>query len=163
MIILFTFFQGLRVEWCKARARALRWTEEVEILTEEMRRTIEYHQWLSRRWEGYAGLIFHGQSELLEGAHAYAHRQASIRRSMAAYCERAWSFVKQWVCIGHVASDLDPQPTYNADSMPSADTDSEDLRSLQTVSDTDSFVSLVALRAELEEVGELDLAVEDFD
>lgn len=162
MISSLTLFQGLRVEWCKARARALRWIEEVKILEEEMRRTMEYHQWFSRRWEVYAGLTFHRQAELLEGTRAYAFRQASIRRSMAAYCERAWTFVKQWICIGRVASDLDPEPTHNASSMPSADTD-DDLPSLQTVSDTDSVASLFALEVELEDVSELAMAVEDFD
>jgi hypothetical protein len=29
---------GLRIEWCKAQAREARWTEEVYLLREEMRR-----------------------------------------------------------------------------------------------------------------------------
>ncbi|KAF9023539.1 hypothetical protein BDZ89DRAFT_955587, partial [Hymenopellis radicata] len=37
--------EALRIEWCKARARKLRWQEEVELLLEEMRRIIEFHRW----------------------------------------------------------------------------------------------------------------------
>ncbi|EIW81308.1 hypothetical protein CONPUDRAFT_153858 [Coniophora puteana RWD-64-598 SS2] len=43
---------GIRVEWCKARARALRWTEETELLREEMRRTLVYIAWQSDWWQG---------------------------------------------------------------------------------------------------------------
>ncbi|EIW79765.1 hypothetical protein CONPUDRAFT_34829, partial [Coniophora puteana RWD-64-598 SS2] len=42
---------GIRTEWCKARARALRWTEEVHLLKEEMRRTLQYMLWHARWWE----------------------------------------------------------------------------------------------------------------
>ncbi|KAK0496158.1 hypothetical protein EDD18DRAFT_1025398, partial [Armillaria luteobubalina] len=41
--------EALRIEWCKSRARAQRYQEECELLTEEMRRiqaTFEYYQGL---------------------------------------------------------------------------------------------------------------------
>lgn len=40
-----TIHSGVRVEWMKARARSMRWTEELNLLPEEMRRTIAYHRW----------------------------------------------------------------------------------------------------------------------
>ncbi|RDX44815.1 hypothetical protein OH76DRAFT_1328515, partial [Lentinus brumalis] len=43
--------ESLRVEWCKARARAQRWTEECELLQEEMRRVLQYHEWRADWWE----------------------------------------------------------------------------------------------------------------
>ncbi|KAG2031834.1 hypothetical protein BDR03DRAFT_936192 [Suillus americanus] len=42
---------GVRIEWCKTRARALQWSEEVELLTEEMRRVLECFSWQQARWE----------------------------------------------------------------------------------------------------------------
>ncbi|KAG0691527.1 hypothetical protein DFH29DRAFT_1010861 [Suillus ampliporus] len=36
---------GVRIEWCKSRARALRWSEEVELLREEMRRVLQFFAW----------------------------------------------------------------------------------------------------------------------
>ncbi|KAI0689311.1 hypothetical protein C8T65DRAFT_700284 [Cerioporus squamosus] len=82
--------EGLRVEWCKARARALRWIEEVQIVEEEMCRTKQYLKWHSQRWEAYVPLTPQQRADLHEGATAYAYRQASIRQKMAAYCEHAW-------------------------------------------------------------------------
>ncbi|KAG1866963.1 hypothetical protein C8R48DRAFT_599724 [Suillus tomentosus] len=35
----------LRIEWCKSRAHASRWAEEVELLQEEMRRVAEFLSW----------------------------------------------------------------------------------------------------------------------
>ncbi|KAG2354774.1 hypothetical protein BDR07DRAFT_1545883, partial [Suillus spraguei] len=34
-----TILLALRIEWCKSRARAMRWVEEVQLLQEEMRRS----------------------------------------------------------------------------------------------------------------------------
>ncbi|KAG2037116.1 hypothetical protein BDR03DRAFT_982484 [Suillus americanus] len=52
---------GLRVEWCKACARMMRWKEEIELLREEM-----------------------------EGVVAYATRQAQIRHDLGAKFEVLW-------------------------------------------------------------------------
>lgn len=41
----------LRIEWCKARARAHRWQEECLLLAEEMRRVKAFFQWEASRWE----------------------------------------------------------------------------------------------------------------
>lgn len=37
--------EAFRIEWCKSRARASRWAEEVELLQEEMRRVAEFLSW----------------------------------------------------------------------------------------------------------------------
>ncbi|KAJ7825744.1 hypothetical protein B0H14DRAFT_3088554 [Mycena olivaceomarginata] len=68
---------GLRVEWCKAWARTRRWTEEVQLLKEEMRRTpLALHHkawwWLERR----APTGFEGRH--VEGAAAYVTSQAAL-------------------------------------------------------------------------------------
>jgi hypothetical protein len=49
--------EGLRVEWCKGRARALRWTEEVQLLMEEMRRVLVFLEWKAAFWEERASIL----------------------------------------------------------------------------------------------------------
>lgn len=51
---------ALRAEWCKARARARRWSEEVDLLLEEMRRVIAYHEWECARWTSLVDTRFAG-------------------------------------------------------------------------------------------------------
>ncbi|KAJ3007703.1 hypothetical protein NUW54_g3442 [Trametes sanguinea] len=91
--------ESLRIEWCKARARAQRWSEECTLLEEEMRRVISYHQWASKKWllrTGGSSMA----SDYAEGSDAYARRQAAIRQQMKSFCERSWHYVKQWICLG---------------------------------------------------------------
>ena len=38
-------------EWCKSTARAQRFEEEVEIVVEEMRRTLTFFEWTACAWE----------------------------------------------------------------------------------------------------------------
>ncbi|KAK7024290.1 hypothetical protein VNI00_016414 [Paramarasmius palmivorus] len=82
-------YEATRLEWMKARARDLRWKEEVLLLEEEMRRvlvTLEYEakEWLARvATEDLTG-------PLGEGVTAYALRQAAIRRGLAAKFRSMW-------------------------------------------------------------------------
>ncbi|KAG1837469.1 hypothetical protein C8R48DRAFT_751632 [Suillus tomentosus] len=62
----------LRVEWCKTRARAMQWTEEVELLQEEMRRVLCFLRWHVK------GAISSPDIDA-EGLIAYAGRQAQLR------------------------------------------------------------------------------------
>ncbi|RDX44783.1 hypothetical protein OH76DRAFT_1538039 [Lentinus brumalis] len=91
--------QTLRVEWCKARARAHRWTEEVQLLQEEMRRTIAYHEWAAEWWTGRVDQVHLNRPEYREGANAYARRQASLRESLRDFCVKTWRDVQMWVCF----------------------------------------------------------------
>ncbi|KAJ7029470.1 hypothetical protein C8F04DRAFT_1264926 [Mycena alexandri] len=75
--------EALRVEWCKAYSRSRRWREELVLVEEEMRRTIEYGDWARRRWLTWATArtVLLGKSEVMsaevaEGVRAYALEQA---------------------------------------------------------------------------------------
>ncbi|THU99435.1 hypothetical protein K435DRAFT_794947 [Dendrothele bispora CBS 962.96] len=46
------FQDAIRVEWCKAQARMLRWREEVLLLCEELRRMVAYMAWRATWWKG---------------------------------------------------------------------------------------------------------------
>jgi hypothetical protein len=83
-------YTGLRVEWCKAWARTRRWTEEVRLLKDEMRRTpLSLHHnaswWMEHRYpEGF-------EDEHAEGAAAYATRQATLHTDIATAFETLWA------------------------------------------------------------------------
>jgi len=50
MTLMLTICIALRIEWCKARARAHRWQEECLLLREEMSRVILSFQYSARQW-----------------------------------------------------------------------------------------------------------------
>ncbi|KAG2738757.1 hypothetical protein P692DRAFT_20757584, partial [Suillus brevipes Sb2] len=81
---------SLRVEWCKARARAHRWEEEVQLLNEERRRVLAFFEWQALWWEAQSSRRAFGSTEAAEGAVAYAHRQASLRRRLASHFKSIW-------------------------------------------------------------------------
>ncbi|KAJ7306865.1 hypothetical protein DFH08DRAFT_720597 [Mycena albidolilacea] len=68
--------EALRVEWCKAYARMRRWHEDVVLVEEEMRQTIEYGYWSAHEWVRRAGMWAGTvEGEILEGLTAYAREQ----------------------------------------------------------------------------------------
>ncbi|KAG1839753.1 hypothetical protein DFJ58DRAFT_718504 [Suillus subalutaceus] len=76
---------GLRVEWCKARARSMRWAEEVELLQEEMRRVSCFLRWHASWWKKKIA------EHTLQGLSAYAYRQARLRDKLAHCFEIKWA------------------------------------------------------------------------
>ncbi|KAF8880833.1 hypothetical protein BD779DRAFT_1758571, partial [Infundibulicybe gibba] len=75
-----TMQEALRIEWCKARARAHRWQEECILLREEMRRVESFFEWQA---DG--------------GRRAYALGQAALRKTMSARCTAAWQEARELV------------------------------------------------------------------
>ncbi|TFK78846.1 hypothetical protein K466DRAFT_606615 [Polyporus arcularius HHB13444] len=75
---------SLRVEWLKARARTMRWREEIKLLLEEMRRVLATHSFMESKWIARARTRQTGDSALQEGLVSYAQKQANIRRRMRA-------------------------------------------------------------------------------
>ncbi|KAF7373979.1 CxC2 domain-containing protein [Mycena sanguinolenta] len=88
--------EALRVEWCKAYARMRRWHEDVVLVEEEMRCTIEYGQWLAGEWNtrasGRAGLA---DAELQEGLTAYAREQADREMETCRMLTNRWAGVRE--------------------------------------------------------------------
>ncbi|KAF7300905.1 hypothetical protein MKEN_01317000 [Mycena kentingensis (nom. inval.)] len=84
--------EALRIEWARTRARAMRWSEELDLLEEEMRRILQYLQWRAHWWESRRALRENSErSEAqIEGENAYALRQAALQRALRDSFEREW-------------------------------------------------------------------------
>ncbi|KAJ7704636.1 hypothetical protein B0H14DRAFT_2647595 [Mycena olivaceomarginata] len=72
---------SIRVEWCRARARKVRWSEEVMLLREEMRRVLRYLAWQGVWWRAHALLRSDVSRSITAGIEAYALKQADWQRS----------------------------------------------------------------------------------
>ncbi|KAK7017104.1 hypothetical protein VNI00_018673 [Paramarasmius palmivorus] len=81
--------EAVRVEWQKAWARQKRWKEEIELLKEEMNRTVASLQHEASRWRSFAAVTVDGHSA--QGCRAYALRQASIRQDLAVKFKALWA------------------------------------------------------------------------
>ncbi|KAF9030039.1 hypothetical protein BDZ89DRAFT_950058 [Hymenopellis radicata] len=83
--------EGARVEWLKSRARVGRWTEEVNLLEEEMRRVGETLEDRSQWWEAHQDAE---NSELpdaiKEGIKAYSLQQAAVQRKLLTSFRETW-------------------------------------------------------------------------
>lgn len=84
------FNESMRVEWAKTRARKARWTEELLILQEEMRRVIRYQEWKAAWWRERAALRNEGDAVILSGVAGYANKQAAICKRLAEKCALRW-------------------------------------------------------------------------
>ena len=81
----------LRVEWTTAFARLERWSEEVELLQEEMRRVVAFLEWKSLDWlakmDTRAG---DAAPDIQSGLRAYAQKQAAIFHDLAVSFAILW-------------------------------------------------------------------------
>lgn len=94
---------ALRIHWCRARSQAFRWSEEVTLLQEEMRRVLAYLSWYEDLWNNRAAAAQSCEDQTLsEGRQAYALRQAGIRSSMRKHFSQLWHDVPSWISTGEV-------------------------------------------------------------
>ncbi|KZP24407.1 hypothetical protein FIBSPDRAFT_1011668, partial [Athelia psychrophila] len=100
----------LRIQWCKARARAMRWSEEVLILREEMVRVLVFLTWHALWWERQALRRTGLSPEAAEGVAAYAYKQANIRRKIRASFDTlwrtSWATIEQGIGANNMVLDL---------------------------------------------------------
>ncbi|KAF9017820.1 hypothetical protein BDZ89DRAFT_1140448 [Hymenopellis radicata] len=86
---------ALRIEWCKSRARARRWQEDAELQRVEMVRYLETLSSEIAMWEtraaGEGAECTRNIPGFVEGARAYALRQAARRRAMHANAQILFS------------------------------------------------------------------------
>ncbi|KAF8209905.1 hypothetical protein K438DRAFT_1496867, partial [Mycena galopus ATCC 62051] len=88
-------------EWAKTRARAHRWTEDVDLLEEEMRRILVFPQWRADWWQEQKDRRTEEEVEMVEGFIAYAECQATIQETTKARFTNDWKDVDCWIALGH--------------------------------------------------------------
>ncbi|KAJ7468418.1 hypothetical protein B0H11DRAFT_2238884 [Mycena galericulata] len=82
--------ESVRVEWARARARKVRWEEEVLMLREEMRRVLRMLGWLGGWWRARADLRSEVSPDIAAGLRAFALKQGDWHDKLAAFFERKW-------------------------------------------------------------------------
>ncbi|KAG1894399.1 uncharacterized protein F5891DRAFT_1130931 [Suillus fuscotomentosus] len=87
---------ALQIEWCKARAHANCWMEEVQLLLEEMRYVREFLSWHATWWDEQADQRVELPAAEAEGIKGYARWQAVLRRN-------TWdAFMEMWSGFRHL-------------------------------------------------------------
>ncbi|KAJ7898155.1 hypothetical protein B0H14DRAFT_3424516 [Mycena olivaceomarginata] len=93
--------EALWIEWARVRAKAMHYTEETDLLEEEMRRVLQFFQWRGDWWRARVGLRAAWQDQTLQEGHAsYALKQAAYQDGMRA------GFEKQWRALAGLVADL---------------------------------------------------------
>ncbi|KAF8897005.1 hypothetical protein CPB85DRAFT_1440109 [Mucidula mucida] len=82
--------EAIKIEWCKARARMLRWEEEIELLLEEMRRVAVYGNWKAAWWRARANAHPNASVALREGITGFATRAAIWEEARVHEVEEKW-------------------------------------------------------------------------
>ncbi|KAG6371369.1 hypothetical protein JVT61DRAFT_9577 [Boletus reticuloceps] len=90
---------AIHIEWCRTRARAYRWTKEVDLLFEEQERILRFLCWHATWWcdKGNARTV--DNPALQEGLRAYAERQATIQQDLKQSFEHMWRNKRQFLKI----------------------------------------------------------------
>ncbi|KAJ7253593.1 hypothetical protein C8J57DRAFT_1519322 [Mycena rebaudengoi] len=118
--------EALRIEWARTRARHLRWTEEVLLLEEEMRRIVQFLQWQAEWWRKRVGLRDDKIDDIQrEGDRAYAMRQAALKDALAASFLEKWKDLPVLVRKARAGEDVEMRPSGVSEEAEAAETDSE--------------------------------------
>ncbi|KAJ7030300.1 hypothetical protein C8F04DRAFT_961867 [Mycena alexandri] len=109
--------EALRVEWCKAYSRSKRWREDLVLIEEEMRRTIEYGRWAEARWitRSTARTVALGTTkaispEVAEGVRAYALEHVDRERRTWQALEKDWAPLRARASQYLKGEDISGQP-----------------------------------------------------
>ncbi|KAJ6593080.1 hypothetical protein B0H19DRAFT_1245897 [Mycena capillaripes] len=86
------FYDALRVEWCKAYARAKHYSEDVQHLQEEMRRRLAFGEMAAAKWDTLVEEELPDYSaELTEGRRAYAAEHADTECRTCSHLRTLWA------------------------------------------------------------------------
>ncbi|TFK60900.1 hypothetical protein BDN72DRAFT_778834, partial [Pluteus cervinus] len=99
----------LRIEWCKSRARAKRWQEEVLLLQEEMKRVLMFFETEVQVWRSRAE--YQKGTDDGDGRHAYACQQSALREGLKAHFQELWKGVDEMVRLKGMTKDKGKAPS----------------------------------------------------
>ncbi|KAJ6452905.1 hypothetical protein DFH09DRAFT_1351463 [Mycena vulgaris] len=106
--------EAVRIEWAKARARAMRWTEEVDLLEEEMRRILQFLEWRSTWWMAQINQRGLEEGPQLEGETAYATRQAKLQAALRDRFADLWKHLPGLIQAGREAVGVEREAAFAA-------------------------------------------------
>ncbi|KAJ6608385.1 hypothetical protein B0H10DRAFT_2068058 [Mycena sp. CBHHK59/15] len=98
--------EALRIEWARAHARRWRWSEEVDLLEEEMRRILQFLTWRADWWMTRIDLRGLPDGAQREGETAYAARQAALQRDLHKSFTFKWKGLAELIRGGRAGEDL---------------------------------------------------------
>ncbi|KAI6115843.1 hypothetical protein F5141DRAFT_989123, partial [Pisolithus sp. B1] len=83
---------ALCIEWAKAHAHAAHWSEEVQLLQEEMQCTKQFLKYKAKWWEQHGELPsdVSVDSSIREGISAYADQQATLQCKLSNHFSSLW-------------------------------------------------------------------------
>ncbi|KAJ7818600.1 hypothetical protein B0H14DRAFT_2601175 [Mycena olivaceomarginata] len=123
---------ALRLEWCKAYARAKHYSEDVRLLREEMRRTVAFGYTSAALWDELAeGELPDSDPELTEGRRAYAAEHADTERKTCRRLEEKWAGIlakADQYLEGTVGLDAESVVTIELDEGDELDQEEEEAR-----------------------------------
>jgi hypothetical protein len=93
----------LQIEFCKSKACADHWAEEVELLQEEMKQVKQFFLTCAEQWEAQAtavGTLCVSDPSIAEGLHAFASEQAAQYHAICAHCKHLWRYVAEYIALG---------------------------------------------------------------
>ena len=111
-----TTTSDLRIEFCKSKARADRWAEEVELLQEEMKWVKYFFKTRMEQWQSKAAAVSEtlGVSPAMaEGLCAFVSEQAVQYNVMRSHCKHLWQYVAEYIALG--AKDVVPPSAQDID------------------------------------------------
>ncbi|KAJ7099168.1 hypothetical protein C8R44DRAFT_747853 [Mycena epipterygia] len=141
--------EALRIEWAKTRARAWRWTEEVDLVEEEMRRVLLFLDWKAAWWLTLIDEcpVVVEDETMREGFKAYALRQSRMQRSLKSRFEGNWKDVAQYIELGRAGlGQIPEEDEQEAEGQTERDTDVDvggDAPVPEVARDTETIASFV--------------------
>ncbi|KIJ50997.1 hypothetical protein M422DRAFT_44213 [Sphaerobolus stellatus SS14] len=87
----------LRVKWCKARARYIRWREEIILVREEMKRVAQWLAWRAQWWCQQCNSRSDLSESFQEAMQAHCLRQSDMLEHMRAKFLGIWKETWEWV------------------------------------------------------------------
>ncbi|KAJ7575193.1 hypothetical protein C8J56DRAFT_801798 [Mycena floridula] len=95
---------NLRLQWLRARARSNRWSEELVLLKEEMRRVLATMTWQATWWRAQR-LRQDVDPALMEGLVAYSERQAILKEALRDQNVYLWRLCDDWIAAKRVPTE----------------------------------------------------------
>ncbi|KAJ7813492.1 hypothetical protein B0H13DRAFT_1925396 [Mycena leptocephala] len=103
--------EALQIEWARTRARAWRWTEEVDLLEEEMRWVLAFLEWRAGWWMRLVNQRPEVVEDVVlqEGFTAYARRQSQLQLALHARFQENWKDIPRYIELGRAGLDEIPR------------------------------------------------------